>query len=1791
MLFTLKCSTANMKRFLYYLLFLLPLSTSAQTQSPTGFGLDGDLYPNPDSTFFNEDWFADSSGLGGVIDEAKTDSLLTILQQATNARQRNFGFSWHTPAEILDAFGGLDAYYQRDQISASSAKDSSTFITGASKNADHPDTWQIGLPGTPQKGDIVDVMTLLRHENHSLASDLWFFGSVSTRTPDGNKHLDFEFYRDELSYQAGSMQSQGLAGGRTAWRFNDQGEVEKAGDFILSLDYLNGGTTIQTSIRVWVSPQAFPNQDLTSLNGQLPFAFSGVFDSGFNSGSYGYAEIILPQSENIVIVRANDSFYTAAPPWGTLSGSQGNLVMQYEPMQWVEVAFNFSALGLDASRYRGTDCGPLLGTLLVKSRASQSFTAELKDFTPPMSFATQRAWSIELSAGDISCNSPTIQPQISLLDSSLAYQWQGPQSFQSNELQPDLSLPGTYILQVGPPNGCVLTDTLTISIDTVKPDLQLSAGLINCIQMSTTVQANTSLATTSILWTLPDGSSLNASSINVTEGGWYYATITHPRNGCSLTDSIEVIEDTSVPSIQLSDLYLSCTTPSENASPTISPAGNYLYQWTGAGGFVSNQLQPQFANAGVYTLAVIVPANGCESSASMEVFADFAAPLLAFADDTLNCLDTLIQLNGTITPANNVQISWTGPNGFASNAINPDVSAGGNYQLNVTNLTNGCASSTTVNVEEQNVFAQLQATGGQLSCDQDSVLLTAGHDEPDFQYQWTGPNGFSSSASEVYVQQAGTYTLSVTHSTTHCSLTETVGVSENRNLPQVSLPDSVSINCSNSTWSPSGLSTQYDYQWTGPNAFNHTANSPTFSEGGSYTVIITDPASGCDTLLTIQITADFAAPVVNVQGANITCLNPSTELAFEVNGLNQYTFYWLGPNGFFSQDSTPEVGAGGSYRLYVRNPENGCLTITSISISDQNRPIILSGSGGALSCNTDSVQLQYTAPNGGAYAWTWTGPNGFSATDLSPWAFEAGIYTVQVTDTITGCSGMINVSVSDITNDPPLDISKNHDLNCQYDAVILTAYPSSNYQLEWSNNGSVIGTGSSISVDDTAWYSVRIIDLNTGCEATDSIQVFQNLTVPSAKVSAADSLSCEANSIRLQLDSLSAGTNLFYWYGPGGFSSGQREPYVSQPGTYYLRLTHFDSRCDTTISVEVLGDPTPLTVSAFGGTLNCLKDSVQLTINYQAGLALTFNWTGPNGFTSTEAEPIVTQGGYYRLTAVDTIRGCSDDVYAYVLDKRATPYLKVGSGTLGCEGSSTQLNAQYSNGTYSFQWAGPDSFSSTERSPQVSKTGTYSLTITHLATGCSNTDSTLVVRNTQAPIISLSKSNDLDCYKHLATLYAFTFGSNVQYQWTGPKGYTANTAYPSASEPGVYTISVQDQNTKCSTQDSITLLDLKVVPQLSLADTSLSCDNPTILLDTELEESQYHFIWTGPAGFSSSSRAVTIALAGTYVVEVFSIASGCTYTDSLTVADMPPCTDALCTQTQGFYGSDNGRFCDGRTTRELLMDLLEQDLIIGGEENRFSLRADELDAFFMRMPGGGTSIPLDGIATSLNPVGIPLDNNGQFDNNLLAQTITLGLNLRLSRGLGDVSFANTRLVSLKSSDCQSPDAVGVGGSGRAFDLPASIVNYLDEPTIAGLYTFANAALAGTYVPTKDSPGLGEITGAIGAINDGFNGCRILEEFVSTPSSETAWEVSGYPNPTMGQDISFSFTALESGPANLSIYQIVTGNTLAVPFEGEVVAGETYVVSTPVDNLAEGTYFYLLRVNGILVAQGSFQVYQ
>src|SRR6185295_1804370 len=278
------------------------------------------------------------------------------------------------PFSIINSRLLLDAAFVRDFH----GDDSTVFASGSSKNGDSPGDWNCPVSqGIPDKNDILDMMVHIRRAGPNFSDSLWMFGGMSLDNTTGDRYFDFEMYQTDLVYNRSTLSFSGYGPdkGHTSWEFDAAGNITKAGDIIFSAEYQSSSLTF-IEARIWV------NQAALSIS-PVAFSWSGQFDGASSGATYGYASI-QPKGAG--------TYYTGLQCANNTWGGPFSIILQndaiatnYIAKQYVEFSVNLTKLGLDpVTSITGDPCGMPFRRLLVKTRASASFTAQLKDFVAPV---------------------------------------------------------------------------------------------------------------------------------------------------------------------------------------------------------------------------------------------------------------------------------------------------------------------------------------------------------------------------------------------------------------------------------------------------------------------------------------------------------------------------------------------------------------------------------------------------------------------------------------------------------------------------------------------------------------------------------------------------------------------------------------------------------------------------------------------------------------------------------------------------------------------------------------------------------------------------------------------------------------------------------------------------------------------------------------------------------------------------------------------------------------------------------------------------------------------------------------------------------------------------------------------------------------------------------------------------------------------------------------------------------------------------------------------------------------
>ncbi len=289
--------------------------------------------------------------------------------------------------------------------------------------------------------------------------------------------------------------------------------------------------------------------------------------------------------------------------------------------------------------------------------------------------------------------------------------------------------------------------------------------------------------------------------------------------------------------------------------------------------------------------------------------------------------------------------------------------------------------------------------------------------------------------------------------------------------------------------------------------------------------------------------------------------------------------------------------------------------------------------------------------------------------------------------------------------------------------------------------GTPIGTGNSIVVypTTTTTYYVNAVG---SCGTTECTYLKIEISpAPQINISSNSPL-CVGSTLNLN----ASGGTQYQWSGPNNFTSTQPNPSIpnvtlQQAGTYYVTVSNTDG-CTSTeqINIQIYNNPQG---SISNAQVVCEGQHATL----QASGGATYTWSGPNNFTATGANVQISnitqnESGTYYVTITNDA-GCTS-VLNTTIDIQPIPQIVASYSGATCEGNSITLTASPSN-MLSYQWSGPNNFSSNQQNPQISNitftmSGTYTVTVTH---NCGTSTDTVNVMVYERPsILSLNTQNE-----------------------------------------------------------------------------------------------------------------------------------------------------------------------------------------------------------------------------------------------------------------------------------------------------------------------------------------------------------------------------------------------------------------------------------------------------------------
>ena len=637
----------------------------------------------------------------------------------------------------------------------------------------------------------------------------------------------------------------------------------------------------------------------------------------------------------------------------------------------------------------------------------------------------------------------------------------------------------------------------------------------------------------------------------------------------------------------------------------------------------------------------------------------------------------------------------------------------------------------------------------------------------------------------------------------------------------------------------------FTYEWSGPDNFSSTEANPiitgiTDESSGEY--ILTATSNGCSFEGSIQIDVElFDSPEIF---SNLSTICNGEELLINTNSFTEIVeYFWfegISPNGtlIFRTDG-PSLTLNpvtGTHFYYVEvkgdncnsNPSNTLeVVVSSPPEAEIAEPFITT-------CVGDDIVLMTNVFNPN-YQYEWSGPNNYNSTGQFPEVIEDITESNQGTYTLITKEGEC---VSDtataqviVFEPPPQPIITGDNIFCEGQSAVLTVpnIPNgTNYQ--WFNEGIFFTAGTSnnlllpsLSQSESGEWTVIV---ERGICKSDTSDVFILNLESTLNIGATnDGPVCDGDNVMLTTSFIPNAT--YTWTDPSGTTiDGRIITVLAEAGVYTVDVTT-ESNCTASTTTVVEVGVRPVITALSNTSLPCLSGTNPVTFvstvfppgNYQ------YSWSGPNGFTSNQQEPIISNfneqnNGTYTLTVIN--EDCDSEPISNDINITLIPPTpEIINSTLPCLGDAVTFSIinPITGVDVSWIWTTPTGQEITNLPElivsnfQNNNSGNYS--VVQQVGGCRSLSSpNLDLQLQTAPLTPIITGQENACEGE-DVLLTVNIDNADSYLWFTPQGTTNMPTNEfelndvSVQNEGAYSVFITSGN--CTSDTSITF-NLKVNP-------------------------------------------------------------------------------------------------------------------------------------------------------------------------------------------------------------------------------------------------------------------------------------------------------------------------------------------------------------------------------------------
>ncbi len=934
--------------------------------------------------------------------------------------------------------------------------------------------------------------------------------------------------------------------------------------------------------------------------------------------------------------------------------------------------------------------------------------------------------------------------------------------------------------------------------------------------------------------------------------GTHVFVYTFEEAGCTFNESISInIFQTPIADFTITPEI--CQGDNASVSFTGTAGAGATYNWDFAGGTVVSgtgvgPYEVTFDNPGTFNVSLQIEENNCISNSisyPIEVNQPLAAPVI-------NCNSS----------AEEIEFSWDdvpGASGYNVVVISgPSGTQNGNtYTVTGLNANDMVTIQVTAiddgpcpNVSATQTCSALDCPSVTIDIDPvDDICLDGNNGTIDLNATVSGSNGTGagswspSAVVDPVALGAGTHVFVYTFEEVGCTFNASISINIFQTptadftiTPVICQGDNASISFTGTA----GAGAVYNWDFAGGTVVSGTGAGPyevTFDNPGTFDVSLQIEENNCisNTIsYPIEVNQPLAAPVIN-------CNSTTEEIEFswdDVPGASGYSVVVIsGPTG---------VQAGNTYTVSGLSA-NDMVTIQVTAIDDGPCPdVSATQTCSALDCPPITVDIDAVAPlcldenaipfdlnvvvtgSDGSGAGFWT-PSG----TVNPAALGAGTHDFVYTFEEVGCSyqGSVQVVINALPN---AEAGDTDELSCTIENLDLNGFGSTTgpgIDLQWTGPGTIINDQSlTPTIELPGMYYLTVLDNNTGCSATDSVEITQDDAIPLANAGPDSSLTCDFPEIQLQGTGSTGPNYEFEWEGPDidPTNINLANPSIAEAGTYILTVIDLSNGCtsfeDTVFIVDNTEEPIVVVFPVDASSIDCNVSSVILDGTGSTTDDVTYQWLDPNNDPIAGANDItyeVTVAGIYTLLVTNPFTGCFESASFEVTNTTAFPAADAGpTQQLDCTISSVTLDGSASDSgpNISYEWTGPaGGITGPNTNTMVAATlpGLYTLTVLDNTNGCTTTATVQVTEDLNGPVADAGTDIELDCDFNPVELSGAnsSSGANYSYAWFGPNGNPlgSNTEI-STNQLGIYAFVVTDNDNDCRDTAYVAVLENSNVP-------------------------------------------------------------------------------------------------------------------------------------------------------------------------------------------------------------------------------------------------------------------------------------------------------------------------------------------------------------------------------------------